>query len=68
MGEKAVVSVSGEQTFKSGIKDLVVHALDGGGNAALKDCQLTLQDDTLVKFEIEVRVKEIVTPVANVAK
>lgn len=68
MDDKAVLNVSGEQTFKSGVKDLVVHALDGGGNAVLKDCRLTLQDDTLVNFEIEVRVKEIITPVANVMK
>ena len=52
----------GEQSFKSGIKDLVVAALDSGNNALLKNCQLTLQDDTLIKFEIEVRVREIELP------
>lgn len=62
MSKKEAVTISGEQTFKSGIKDMVVSALDQGGIATLNDCTITQENGTTVTFEIEVRVKQVKMP------
>ena len=55
------VSISNEQTLKSGIKDLVIAAMAAGahGMAQLKNCMLHDNQNNQVEFEIAVSLKKV---------
>ena len=54
---ESVIHVNGEQSFKSGINDLVKVALRDNQPTILKNCQTKI-DGQFIKFEIEVRIVE----------
>lgn len=58
MSKDASNRVCGEQTFRSGIEDMIIQALKNGGTSELKNCQITLKDGTTVQFSIEVKAQE----------
>lgn len=62
-----VVSISNEQTLKSGIKDLVIAAMSAGahGMAQLKNCVLWDDQNNHVEFEIAVSLKKVTDSEGN---
>lgn len=56
------ISISNEQSLKSGIKDLVIAAMSAGahGMAHLKNCFLSDDQNNQVEFEIAVSLKKVV--------
>ena len=50
------IHIGDEQSFKSGINDLVKVAVRDAGTASLKNCKTKI-NGKMVKFEIEVRLK-----------
>ena len=50
------IHIGDEQSFKSGINDLVKVAVRDAGTASLKNCETKI-NGKMVKFEIEVRLK-----------
>ncbi len=55
------ISISNEQSLKSGIKDLVIAAMSAGahGIAQLKNCVLRDDENNKIDFEIAVTVKKV---------
>ena len=55
------ISISNEQSLKSGIKDLVIAAMSAGahGIAQLKNCVLRDHENNKIDFEIAVTVKKV---------
>lgn len=59
--------ISNEQSLKSGIKELVVGALESNGIAHLKNCFINDSDMNRVDFEIKVTVKKVTDSQGNEA-
>lgn len=56
------VSISNEQTLKSGIKQLVISAMEAGasGMANLKNCILRDDQNNQIEFEIAVSLQKVI--------
>jgi hypothetical protein len=49
-----------DKSFKEGMRELLINALENGGCSTFEDTKVTLQDDTQVIFDIIIKVKEVV--------